>query len=177
MTIAVLEPVMRKEWGGSPLPWQPLGMWSFSGTLAGDASGGSKTLEMAFNLQGVSAILDSNLYSLDQLFFLEDASASQNAQVLSLNMGEITQGVNLTVALQDIGATGESAVLGRDALGFRGIFLGQQIDGEQSSTLGVRVINVLNEVLTVEAYGYFWGARSRSYLGGPQRYPSGLFPG
>lgn len=182
MTIAVLTPVEFRGWGGVPgQPAMPIGQWFKRVSLVGDASGGSKTLELAFSVSAPGSPLTADSFSLEQLSIHSTSNADATALVLTIALGRVNRGslvpsgFDYAVELISIGGSSESAAQADMMAPLRGLFLGQPETSDSSATLGVRVTNVDLEVLTVEAQGYVWGPRSLSTPGGPLRPAGALF--
>jgi len=170
--IAVADFTSRKERGWDH-PGYPIGTWQAEGQVVGDASGGTRIVQMdlakAFTPPGLAFSLEwltaadlagiANVMRLAIIAFDADFASTRNYVF------------PLTVAS---GVTSAFSVGTRDLP--RPIFLGISASAIAAAVLSWSLANLNTEVLTVHAGGYFWNPRSVAQLpGGYLRPPDGMF--
>lgn len=170
--------VARRRFEGYDDPAWPIGFWIGVVTATGDASGGTTFMRFQFN--PVNQPLDSQLYSLEQIYVESDATTSSRGRIRTTGMEGPFNTLNyLNVMAIDIQADGQgtgAALFARDAAGLRGLFLGSQRLVGTASDLSIEVDNVNTIEYSAGAQGYVWGPRSPNQDGGIQRPITGLYP-
>jgi len=162
-----------REWGGESDRRLPIGQWRAAGAVFGNATGGSVTITILFQPSTASARL-SNLYSLEQLSMSRAESVTSNAGLRAQNLEDASHGLAYALTLGPIAGTSLAAtVLTEKELP---LFLGGAAASGVDVGLELVSANTNGVLVTVIAEGYYWGARSRSVLGGPRR-PEGAVYG
>jgi len=170
-------------WRGYDDPALPEGIWSASGVVVGDASGGVMFTRILFHPEG--APLDGNIYNLEQLEGFFAGSAARPGFMNTVGMvpandpGFLDRLMFLSWSFGGAGIGNSMLIGGRGGgAGQMGLpFLIGTVRGtaDDVGALDVGFANVNLEVLAVTAMGYRWGPRSVMAPGGPQRPIGSIF--
>jgi len=176
MSVIVQEFVQGRRYSGYRDPRYPLGTWFAAGTVTGDGTGGTASVDLVFS-PATAPTLNSNLYSIEQLSIRDTENVSTTYRVTATNfVGPRNQTLLHTYGMTLVGEDGAAfGVLAGADLAFLPIFIGAQ--SQQGTTASFTAIrnNTTGIVTIFEAQGYFWGPRSVLTDGGPQRPPTGLY--
>jgi len=153
----------------------PIGSWFGRGASTGDASGGDHTIQFDFAFAGQPR--NSQLYSLEQIFWIVSGSGAFVGRLLVSNFDQGIEG-SMQYSLNAVAnEAGNAALIGRDVVGFKGIWLGQQAVKASGMSIGITIDNTDTQIQVAGIRGYVWSQRSTNAEGGPQRPPNGLFAG
>lgn len=172
--ISVIDPRLRQERGWDD-PGYPLGIWEAGGTVLGNASGGTRSVQIdlmkAVNAQRGLA------WSLEALSVVDTDAVAKTIRLLISNMEAAVQGAANNWALPLISTNdASSVVLPLNATFALPIFLGKAIVDNVASGLLIRAANVNGEVISITARGYMWSPRAVLMGAGGYRRPvDGMF--
>jgi len=170
MSITTAKLIGHRRWNGSLDPALPSGVWLAEVEGTGNASGGDQSVDIQFALAG-NPNLNANIYSIEQLYISQSAVADAIALVNLSNMdneGGVPMDARFAVLLRTTEG-GLGAIRPRDAVMFKGLFIGAQRVTGIDGSLSCIIDNVNGNALTMGAQGYFWTPRSVLVDGGPQR--------
>lgn len=178
MTIVANFPFRRLPYRGYDDPSLPVGIWWGSGTVVGDASGGTAQVRFEFAAEGVP--VSGDIFNLEQLSVLLSVLANEDGFLTTVGLAPAS---NLPafdrIWALELGAIGSGS--GNSALSFNRpqlpLFLGtRRGDVDDVALLAVGVDNpTVTDSLSASAMGYIWEARSILAPGGPQRPARSLF--
>lgn len=164
--------------GGIPEAGMPSGIWAASGSLAGDASGGSASIVFGFGGGGgVAGIKTGLLYSLEKLDMENGSGVAQVSDILVQNFGldnKIQNRRTWALELITTTTTGRVTARPRDRDAIKD-FLGQQFGNITQAGLTLRIDNVNGVTTSASVAGYMWDPVSKRTTGGLRR-PIGPFP-
>ncbi len=173
MSVLAAQPVEFQRFSGWSDPRYPEGYWWGSVTGTGDGTGGSNNL--AINFTQPAGSRSSKMFDLEQLAIHSgDTTALVGRLELANSEGPSNAGLRGILAVELQAFVDGSGLSGRD-LTFLPLFLGSERSAALAFSLAFVIVNVDTEVVTLEAQGYWWGARSVLVPGGPQRPPTGLY--
>jgi len=163
--------------GYEPVTGLPQGIWSGSGRVTGDGSGGEAVIHLNFSFAGQE--FRSSYYSLEQLHITDDNSVDIEYMVDFLNLGspfaiDEAAAPRFLVRVQALTNITDSVSPVQDLL-LRPIFLGKQFGASVNVELRARVTNVSGVVSTVTALGYFWQPGAVNAIGGLKRPANSLW--
>jgi len=176
MTVFDTAQVVFYEFPGHADPGLPIGAWAAQGNVTGDASAGSRILDVVFAPS--TQPRNSLMYSLEQLSVLDESNTSSVIEVSTVNLGQAAStdfsqawAANMVADTAGVNAN----LLAADAQFFRGLFLGRSSGQSVGVLLRIGADNIDTEDIIVHAEGYMWGVRSLNAPGGPRRPVSGLY--
>lgn len=176
MTITAEGIVQIYEFAGYQDPSLPIGAWAGVRGVTGDASGGSRILDLVF--AAATQPRASTMFSLEQLSVFDEEETEKGCLIQTINLGiigDIAFDQIFNVLMRTGPTTGQSSAgSGADGANLP-LFLGRQQGRSVGTFLRASVINSLNNDFIFNAQGYMWGARSINAPGGPRRPIGGLF--
>jgi len=177
MSISTEQDIFYSRYQGSLDPRLPEGSWFARGDVLGDGTGGFARVRLVFT---PAAIVNRNsrLYNIEQLTLHTTNDLQENAQLLGVNFegprgGQLLHAYTLLVTTG--GGTIPGSALASNQLTFLPLWLGTQRLVSTITTVEVEFDNVTGVIYTIEAEGFWWGARSVLADGGPQRPPASRF--
>ena len=174
MTVADARPVRFQPFNGFLNPSFPEGYWKGAAEVTGDASGGNAVLSVTFNQ--VETSRSGRMFNVEQLdVWSTSVGATVFGHTQVANLGDLLGGSATALRSFLMRVTPNAHAL--DYL--TGLLvpqvLGAEEDSAQVSTYSIVLPNENLIVFSMEAQGYWWGPRSRTADGGPQKPPFGLF--
>jgi len=173
--ISVFQAVQRPERGWDD-PGYPLGVWIAAGNVTGNVSGGIRAVQINLATAGTPVGL---AFSLEQLLVRDSETNNKVLDTFIANLEPVyvSAGGSRRFSADLIQASGSIEVALRIAdMRSLAYFLGIAASAASVASLTFQVANANNEVLTVNATGYIWGARSVIQRpGGYRRPPDGMF--
>jgi len=158
---AVIE---RLPWSMELGPGLPTGIWRGEIGVAGDASGGDRSVELIFQL--TADALSARIYHLGQLTIRASVETADSQFHLSCSMGwaRANFGANPSFnSLRCVGTLVEDPVLGESQLSpadmaafQKGQLLGAPFNPATQAQIQLFVPNVDGSTLTLTAMGYVW---------------------
>lgn len=176
MSVAITFRVETRPWRGYDDPSLPEYQWFGQGLLAGDASGGTITVDLLFKFSGQA--LNGQLWNVEQLAVSSGEGTLTGCSLITLNLDFLTNvraaalrawTLPLTQAITNGDAQTPPDVLPKP------LFLGQANGAALVAGLRFVVDNAAAGQLNVSASGYVWGPRSVMAPGGIQRPVGALF--
>ena len=168
--------VESRRYSGWLDPRYPIGYWQAALSVTGDATGGALAIDLVF--QGATEPrLNSQMYSVERFGIKSNDVADRDMIVAAVNMGgPANQGFQhtYTVRVDFVTDTGQSSLV-PSGLNMLPWFLGSQRTPAVTASLSLIADNIDPVMITFEAEGYRWSARSVLVDGGPQRPPTGLY--
>lgn len=167
MTILLRVPPLLLAWRGFDDPRFPVAVWFASGSLVGDASGGTQRISVLFADEGDP--VSGDYYNLEQFSVLVSEPTPRDCFIATVNLtpGPVSvfdrQWHFKTEELPALGNTGVGAVRPQLPL-----FLGARLrDAEAPGTLDIGTSNLTASTsLSVSVMGYKWTSRSIMVPGG-----------
>jgi len=166
--------IRARPYAGFSDPGLPIGYWRANHFVLGDASGGQRTIQLNFSLQGQGG--PALFFSLEQLFVADADNNAKTGSLVTANMdpfnegNPMTQPQTLTLA---VGQSGGASLTQSQALHLPR-YLGNAVQGATGALLVV-FGNSDGDIIRVFAQGYYWSARSLNVDGGLRRPLSGLY--
>lgn len=168
----------------APLPWRghddprlPVGVWFASGTVVGDASGGTMQVRFVFSAEGEP--VSGDLFNVEQMSCLVSSNTGRDGFFIAQGLSPSPANVfdrRWSLKIDPMGSLSGNGGL-RDGYPRFPIFLGTKRGGADTfAALSVGLNNLTaTDSLSVSVMGYRWGTRSILAPGGPQRPPAGLW--
>lgn len=176
MSILLDAPIRRLPWRGSDDPGLPVGLWMSSGTLVGDASGGTQRIRFQLGQEGVP--ISGEYFNLEQLSVLISEGTPRAGFLTIQNM---TPGP--TDLFDRVWPLSYLAMGGLNNSGINQgepnlpIFVGARLrDSALPGSIAVGVTNLTATTsLSVSGMGYIWEPRSILFSGGIRRPADSIF--
>ncbi len=173
MSVLNSQPVEYQRFNGYIERALPEGWWHGAVRGTGDGTGGTNNLALQFNQVGT--VLSSRIFSLEQLAIYSGVAGALSGRLEQINLSSPESGDFRGIYTLNLGAHTEGTALRGSDLAFLPLFLGSQRDSALVASLAFVIANTDGGLVTLEAQGYWWGARSVSESGGPRRAPSGVY--
>ena len=126
--------VEYRRYGGYDDRRLPTALWKAQGTVIGDASGGTRLIQFAFNL--ATAVPLSRLYSLEAMYATDGDNIQKVVRVISSNLDRITNAPRLLQfnLVLDVGVS-QAQLSPESTLVTRKMWLGQQVNALTLTTV------------------------------------------
>lgn len=174
MAIELEVPVRHREYRGYDEKQYPLGTWFAEGDLTGDASGDPMTIKVLF--QDSLQALTSLSYSLEQMWVRRSDTTARVTGVSIINLGSFAFTRQFTLTNTPSSGGGTVNAMGIDQPTQLPIFLGRIFEQAVDASLEWAAPNSgVSVSMRFQVEGYYWGARSITAPGGPQRPPGGMY--
>jgi len=178
LSVATVTSVRYRFFPGFPDDSLPIGYWAVSGLTLGDASGGTREVQLEFN--PATAPRGAVFFSLEQVTVHDGNNAAKQGEFRTVNMDPIPGLSAVAITNRwagDLEAGAASAMLNpATQTVLRGWWLGRQAVAAVATQFRFLTTNSDLNILTVTAQGYLWGPRSQNAPGGPSRPLQGLYP-
>lgn len=172
--VSVVQAIRRQERGWDD-PGYPIGIWQAEGVVNGDASGGTRAVQI--NFRSTSGLPRGLAYSLEQIMAWDTEGTAKTIEFQSVNLDPGFANRTWRYLL-GIGAPNSATNTQLDVSDLRilKLFLGMAIDPTTAAGVSVIAANDDGEVISVIARGYIWEPRSVLQLPGGYRRPvDGMF--
>lgn len=175
MSIEVVEPIRLLPFKGYEDPGLPDAIWAVSATVSGDATGGQRTIDIAFDASGAN--LSGRLYNIEQYEAFDSEGTLKVIRVQAENLGfpPFVLVQDWGIQMQVLSSSADVIAMVESTRQLSGVFLGRQIDTVTAAFLSSRIANSNGDVFRVGAWGYMWSPRAINAPGGPRRPIDGLF--
>lgn len=167
--IVIVQAQMRQERGWDR-PELPIGIWEAAGSVIGNASGGTKVVQV--NLRTLNQGPVGLAYSLEQLHATDGVEVTGVAEVLISGFGVEGQSSSFSFALNIFATDGGVASVQKFSFETP-LFMGVSVSPAASNGLSVILDNEDLIQLDVLMRGYVWGPRSVLQLPGGYQRPAG----
>jgi len=179
--MAIIEVVtaQMRAWQASPDPTLPEGAWIASGTVVGTATGGPRTIQIDF--QKAATRLSSRLFSLEQMALTDVSSAVIQWELQTFNL-ETFEGQGIASRAWALNITKDNRPNGNGGAldtfsNLLPLFLGAPSQAGVAAGISFVADNVNAITMVCFAQGFFWGPRSITAPGGPQRPLRSIYGG
>lgn len=175
--ISIVRPKFR-TWSGQGGAY-PLATWFLRGGVTGDASGGSRIVQIDFRAGTVPP--NGLLWSLEELTAQDSQNTSKSGFAASFNNDvDPATGIGtifgVIFLLEAVGPSTVARMAPDDQTFFRlGHFLGRQNTPGVAAGIQVTLANVNGATITMGAGGYVWDRIANSVRGGPLRPLEGQY--